>query len=326
MWDQTKLISVTVILSGLIWWFADQADRTEATIAVGVRLVSDEQSGLVARFPDRDRLRLMVSIRGTRKTIQALSASGSSEAVEIKWHLPTDAQLGIGSYKTQPAVVTARQFNGVTVLSVHPQEVDISVDRFDIHEVPIRVDAGSHLFTGEPTLDPPSATVRILQSNWQRIPMDSRHLVLDLEDDLSGKVEERLLSFDIALPLQLAGHPISVQPESVKIKLTLREQASERQIAPVVVKFAVASELWGDYLPQLKDPTVLRLEITVVGSEEALERISPQDVLGIIDVTSDDISQTGEFRLKRPVFLLPPGIRLKTEPPLIEFRLQATSK
>lgn len=322
MWPQTKLILTSAVLAAMIWWFADQADRTEATIAVQARLLTDPDGEVVARFDGPTHLRLNVSVRGTNKAIRSLVASGSGGVVEIDWVVPPDAPLGQTTQETYSVMKAAPRFNGVTILSVHPRRATIIVDHYVTHELPLRIAEGASVFSGEPRLDPPAARVRILESNWARVPVDARRISLNLDDYLSGQPQGRLLNFDVAPPVLLAGQPITVEPETINVKLTLRERSAQRTIAPVVVKFAVAGDLWGNYLPELKDPSVQRLEITVVGPDEALDRISAKDILGIIDVTSDDVSPDREYRLKRPVFILPPGIRLKEEPPLVEFRLR----
>jgi hypothetical protein len=210
----------------------------------------------------------------------------------------------------------------VVAADTFPKQATIVVDRFVNQEVPVRVQEGAYAFAGEPQIDPPSVTVRIRESAWAQVPVEARQLQLGLENYLRRQPEGRLLTFEVALPTQLAGHSIEVDPAAVTVSLTLEERTSERRIAPVVVKFAVASELFGAYRIELRDPSMERLEIAVLGSEDALAQLAAKDVLGIIDVTSDDVAPEGEYRFKRPVFILPPGIRLKGEAPQVEFMLR----
>jgi hypothetical protein len=312
---------VTCLLTVLIWVFADQADRREVSVPVRLRLVPSPNSDLEARFIDPESGVVKVRVRGTNRALQRLGTSDPAGAIVVDWRLPAGSPVGRSTHELQPLLDGSPRFAGVVVADTYPRQATIEVDRYVVRELPIRVRSGTYAFVSEPVVDHPSVKVRILESAWREIPVEARQLQLSLDNHLKRKPQGQLLSFDVALPRLLAGHPITVEPENVNINLTLQERTSERKIAPVVVKFAVASELWGAYRPELRDPSQERLEIVVLGSEDALAQLAARNVLGIIDVTSDDISPQGEFRIKRPVFLLPPGIRLKGEAPQIEFRL-----
>ena len=325
-WTQAKLILITCLLTGLIWVFADQADRREATRSVQLRLLPAPGSDLVAQFLDPQTGRLSVRVRGTNRALQNLGASGSESPVLVDWRLSSDYPLGRSTQEMRSLLGDSPEFAGVALADVYPPQVTIMVDRFVLQELPIRVPEGAYAFAGEPRIDPPSATVRIRESVWKELPVEARQLQLALDNYLRRQPEGQLLSFQAALPTQLAGRAVMVDPPTVQVNLTLQERSSERKLAPVVVKFAVASELWGAYRPELRDPSMERLEITVVGSQDALAQLTAQDVLGIIDVTSDDVAPQGEFGFKRPVFILPPGVRLKGEAPQVEFMLRPVIK
>ena len=321
-WTQVKLILITCLLTGLVWVFADQADRREATYPVQLRLVPEPYSDLVAGFLEPESGRVSLRVRGTNRALQSLGASSSESPLVVEWRLPDNCPVGPNTQQVQGIVADAPLFAGVDVADSYPSHVTIVVDRYVLRELPIRVQEGAYAFAGQPQIDPPSAVVRIQESAWKELPVEARQLQLSLGDYLRHQPQSRLLSFEAALPTLLAGHPITADPTAVQVTLTLQERTSERRIAPVVVKFAVASELWGAYRPELRDPSMERLEIVVVGSQDALAQLAAQDVLGIIDVTSDDVAPEGEFRFKRPVFILPPGIRLKGEAPQVEFMLR----
>lgn len=321
-WTQLKLILTTCLLTSLVWVFADLADRREATISVQLRLVPELHSDLVAKFIDPESGRFSVRIRGTNRALQSMGASGTESPLIVDWPLPADYPVGPGTHQVPRILTASPYFAGVVVTDAYPAQANILVDRYVLRELPIRVREGAYAFAAQPQIDPPSVTVRIRESAWKELSVEARQLQLSLDNYLRRQPEGRLLSFEVALPTQLAGHPVTADPPAVDVNLTLQERTSERRIAPVVVKFAVASELWGSYRPELRDPSMERLEIVVVGSEDALAQLAAQDVLGIIDVTSDDVAPQGEFRFKTPVFILPPGIRLKGEPPQVEFMLR----
>ncbi|UCG33189.1 MAG: hypothetical protein JSU68_00880 [Phycisphaerales bacterium] len=322
MWTKAKLVATTFLLTVLIWVFADQSDRREATLTVQLRLIPDPGSDLVASFVSPESGRATVLFRGTNKVIEKLTSGSADAPLQVDWPIHADSPLGPSTYPLQRVVSDSPRFAGVVVADTFPKQASILVDRFVKQELPVRVQEGAYAFAGEPQIDPPSVTVRIRESAWRQVPVEARQLQLGLENYLRRQPEGRLLTFEVAPPTQLAGHAIEVTPAAVTVSLTLKERTSERRIAPVVVKFAVASELGGGYRIELRDPSMERLEIAVVGSEDALAQLAAKDVLGIIDVTSDDVAPEGEFRFKRPVFILPPGIRLKGEAPQVEFMLR----
>jgi hypothetical protein len=322
VWTHAKLIITTFLLTALIWVFADQADRREATLTVQLRLMPDPDSDLVANLANPENGRATVLLRGTNKAIEKLT-SGSTEApLQVDWPIHADSPLGQSTYQLQRIVSDSPRLAGVVVADTFPKQAVIVVDRFVNQEVPVRVQEGAYAFAGEPQVDPPSVTVRIRESAWRQVPVEARQLLLGLENYLRRQPEGRLLTFEVAVPTQLAGQSVEVHPAAVTVSLTLEERTSERRIAPVVVKFAVASDLCGAYRIELRDPSMERLEIAVLGSEDALAQLAAKDVLGIIDVTSDDVAPEGQYRFKRPVFILPPGIRLKGEAPQVEFMLR----
>jgi hypothetical protein len=322
VWAQAKLIVTTCLLTALIWVFADQSDRREATLAVQLRLMPDPDSDLVASFVNPASGRVTVLFRGTNKVIEKLTSASADAPLQLDWPIHADSPLGQSTYPLQRVVSDSPRFAGVVVADTIPKQATIVVDRFVRQELPVRVQEGAYAFAGEPQIDPPSVTVRIRESAWRQVPVEARQLQLPVENYLRRQPEGRLLTFEAAVPAQLAGHSIEADPTAVTVSLTLEERTSERRIAPVVVKFAVASELGGAYRIELRDPSMERLEIAVLGSEDALAQLAAKDVLGIIDVTSDDVAPEGEFRFKRPVFILPPGIRLKGEAPQVEFMLR----
>jgi hypothetical protein len=319
--DQVKLVSVTAALTVLIWAYAARLDRGEESLPVQLEVVTPPGSDLVAEILRPAKRRATVRVRGSNAALREVRQLRESQELIIEWRLSPDVQPGLVSEQIGVVVQRHPLFADLKVLEANPETVKARVYRYVTVELPVRFQVGAYSLVGEPQVEPRTADVRVLESSWNALALDRRQLQVSLVDYLRNKPEGALLEFDAVLPNQIGGLPVTTEPGAVHVTLTLRGQTREVPLAPVVIKLAVAKDLWEVYRPEFKDPAAWRTEIVAVGPSDAIARLRANDVLGIIDVTSADVTSDGSYRIRRPEFILPPGVQLKGQPPEIEFRL-----
>jgi hypothetical protein len=148
--------------------------------------------------------------------------------------------------------------------------------------VRLTVNTGLYKLAGDAQIEPATATVRMLESDWHAA--DGSSVSLNIEPQLKDLPEGTLQHLEIPLPTELGGRPATFTPKSATVALTLLQRDMRKSLSPVVVKFAVSPDVANRYRIELRDEGEGTTEVEVVGQ-------------------------------------LPSGVRIANEPPFIEFRL-----
>ncbi len=321
--DQVKLILTTAALSVLIWAYAARLDLGEEVRLVQFEIVPPADGDLVATMVHPARAQATVRLRGSNAALRELRTVHGADQLRFDWHIPVGTPPGELKQSVRALFERQRGLHGLAVTETEPESFVARIDRYIRVELPIRLQIGSYTVVGEALATPRTTSVRVLESAWEKVPLDQRHVPVVLDDYLRDKPEGVELSFEASLTNQIAGAAISADPPKINVKLTLRGQTREVTLAPVVIKLAIAEDLLRTYRPELRDPAGWRTQIVVQGPPDVIGRLRPNEVLGIIDVTSADVSVDGTYRTRRPVFLLPPGVQLKGDAPEVDLRLVA---
>lgn len=324
MWNEIKLLMVTAVITLLVWFYAAQLDTTQESAPVLLTVVPPPESDLYVRADEGFPIRVSVRLLGPNAAMRMLRSRLAGEPLAVRWPVPPETPTGRRRIRTTEILASHPLFDelGLRVIGAVPEMITIDVDRYLRHTVTVQPKVNAYRVLGEPSADPPRVQLRLLESQWRNRLADLQTIPLLLDPYLRNQPEGRPLEFDVPLPTLLEGLPVLPDPPHVRVRVVLKERTMERSLAPVVLKFAVSPELWESYRIELPDKGALTREVRVVGPEEIVARLEPQDLLGIIDVSLADARLQGEATIIRAAHIvLPPGVELVGDPPEVEFRL-----
>lgn len=314
-----RMITLTVALAALIWFAADQLDSGELSIEAEIRPAVPSGTPLAVRIADPPGGVVRLDLVGPNAAIGALRGRLLGNRLTVEWTVDPTMAPGTHELAVLRIVANDEALLPFAVQSARPSSIQVVVDRYLTRQIPIELNPGLFKLAGEARIDPPTAVVRALESQWDAY--GDRPLELSIEKDLQGQPEGTILDFVVPLPAQLGGQPASIQPKSVRVAVTLTERKARKTLRPVAIKFAISADLTQRYAVELSDSGVGTIEVEVVGPADVVNPLEAQDILGVIEVKSEHAALAGKDLRAEPKFLLPEGVRLASTPPAVEFRL-----
>ena len=333
-WYTLRRFLVVVPLTLIIWYLADQATQ----VAV------DNVQFQLKPIPPRERVvtldepasgQFTVSLRGSNHALDVLRGQAVDDVVPADWQ--TEQFLQIGQH-TLPAREVLEQLAlvqslGLSVESVQPDSLSISVDRPETRTVPVRVDSGSVL-TAEHQIDPPEVALTLPQAVWQKLGPDEAVVVANVANQVSGIVPGQRPSFG-GVPVQLARadlRAVSIDPPTVDIRLLIA--ARSRDLPPIEslpVRLSFTQGFWrryasGAYRLDLVEPLEwLITELKLRLDEGDVTAITSQDVDAFVLITEElfdtpNIERTLDVTIRRPA-----GVSLVGPTPQVRVRLVEVS-
>lgn len=322
--QQVKLISVAAVLSLLIWTTANQliSDTVEIPVTVVAEPVGD--TGLIVEAIPQEGNRFMVTFSGPKRLVDRLRVDGK---LSVRIPFLEDSNVPLGP---RPPIDVQReledqaeQFYGLHVEKVNPPRIALLIDRRRTVTMPVQVDPGNLQYEVPPAVEPAEVEVTIRELALAELAGQQR-VVLEVESLLrdAPKGEPQELA-GVRLPTRIADVAVSVEPATVKLFATLRDQTTTATIPAVPVLWAASLETFNGYRLQTRDgSTLITRAITVRGPVAVVERLveGSTRVTGVVVLTGDLVAQTGQFDLE-PVFDLPPGVELVEPVEPVKFEL-----
>jgi len=336
--EQVKLLSMTVILTVLIWWSADSLVNEAVSVSVTFKAVPEVAA------PD-----MLVEVAAPNIPFE-MQISGPRRIVEdVLGQAPLHASLRISDRTTGPATIRLdreflkremaeqwNEFRELTIVSVIPDTLPIILDHWITKDVNIVLKRLGLAYDVEPQPKPTSTTVRMRESRMQELPEGQ-----PLQIDVSGEVERLLKdqsagqSVTVTIPItpdqRIFGRDARLMPGTVEVTATVKAQRGTASISTVPILVAVSfANLGKPYRAVTRNGSPLSLvtqTITVTGPADEVSRLArgTTRVCGIIHLKEDDLEQLEVLKLMTPEYHLPPGVELTEVPSAIEFRLTNVS-
>lgn len=331
--EQVRLLSMTVVLTALIWVSADSL----VTEAVLVNVTFD----VVAATPDSDMLLEVATpgkpfelqVSGPRKTVESVR-----EQAPLRIRLPVSDRSTTGPVRIwlerdvlkRALADQGSEFKRLTVVSVQPDTLPIMVDHWVSRDVDIVLSRLSLAYDVEPQLSRASTTVKMRQSHFAQLP-SGQALQIDVSGDLERLLKEQPAGQSVTVPLTLDsrafGQGAELTPSSIEVTATVMAQRKTVQIPTVPILVAVSfANLEKNYraVTSEGDPlTLVTQTITITGPTDEVNRLErgATRAFGIIQLKEADLEQLGVQKLMTPEYHLPPGIQLAEDPAPIQFQL-----
>ncbi|MCH7812408.1 MAG: hypothetical protein IID40_00150 [Planctomycetes bacterium] len=320
--QQVKLISVTAVLTLLIWTTADQLLSETVEVQVTIYATPGGASGMIVETDPPDQNSFLVRLTGPKRIVDRVRKDGlPAIALPVpdapNGRYPIDMKQALADYP--------ERFKNLRVEAVSPPRVVVVIDHLVTVNMPVFVQRGDLEYEVPPTVEPAEVAVTLRQAALDRIPPGQRRVVLEVEDLLGDRPRGSPLEIPGAPVLsQVDGIDVQLEPNTVTVRATLREQSTTGTIAAVPIHIAASFDDFSRFRIETRDgSTLITRAINVRGPPAAVERLvsGAARVTGVIVLTGDVASLAGDFHELEPVFDLPAGVTLAGPVAPIEFRL-----
>jgi hypothetical protein len=330
--EQVRLLSMTFVLTALIWASADRLVNNTATInVIAVPVASDPSSNmLVSSQPAQGDLE--VTISGPRRVVESVQSRGGFQI-----RLPIQEQpTGDVSVALEESAIRRElaerwsEFDRLRVLDVKPKALPVSVDHIVTRDVELVARKLALAYEVEPQLQRSAVKLQLREKEAKTRGLGDA-VQIEVGPDIERILKERPFgrTHTIAAPLdaQAFGTDAKFTPATVDVTATVRAERRTQEVPTVPVLVAVSfGNLEKSISAVARDGTPLTLvtqTITVTGVPEAVERLARGETraYGIVQLKEDDLRELGVVKLMTPDYHLPKGVDLAAEPVPIELKL-----
>ncbi len=315
-----QLPGATIFLTILIWAAADQLVTETDDIRAKIRVVAVTNSNLVVQ-PLRGAPELFsIRISGRQSEVRKLRDQGILRLnLTIDEFHTLESEIGLRKLHLRDEIQGIPELAGCVVQSVEPPTLDVSVDRRIEVSIPVRLRPGAMDYAVDPTLDIDSVRATLLQSRYDELKDSNPNIVVDAESYLREQPEDQPLRFSVPLPLKAETDVgtlaiMSIVPDSVTLRATLRLRLVHDTIPAVPIKFLVSHTVNNRYLIEFRDPNpILTLSVDVIGPQDAVDKLKSgeEKIFAMINIGTPNAFADGSYQFLKPEFNLPPGVTLQ---------------
>jgi len=322
-------LAVVAPLTGLIWYLADQATSSEATVKVRLVLRHLDPTRFVeldapatqtawtrASAPgealEAAAAPFTVTFSGPVRAIDRLRFETTSQPLQISWSLPDDyapGRFSLGPREIRTILESQWEIGsrGLRVTNVDPRDLQFAVVQTVALPVRIVPDTGRVRAIVE-EVRPPEATATLraadLPPGGERFEGTVRAIfgpeLAELKPGEAQVFERVRLDRQVVVPYR--SQPLAalrVEPRDVSIQL--RVVALPKRIENVPVTLLVSPEVFERYEVRRSDLNEWRISVEVQGEEAILDDLRATDLEAFVRVTPDMLppaGQTGEAQLR----------------------------
>lgn len=329
--EQVKLLSITVVLTGLIWAGADSLVNEQVTLSLPVDVApAPGAPDLIVELEQPGDLYEVV-VSGPRKLVEDLTQRFQRARLRIADRPTGKAAVTLDRVMVKQALAEQwKDFRKLTVLSVQPNSLPLKIDHWVTRDVDVVLRRFGLSYDVEPQVQPTTVSVRMRESVLAQMAT-GQAMQIDIAADVERLLKERPAGESVTLPVQLDarrfGASAELTPASVEVTATVKAQRRTAVIPTVPILVAVSfANLEKPYSAVSRDGSPLTLvtqAITVTGPIEEVSRLErgATRVYGIIHLKQEDLERADSLRLMTPDYHLPQGIVLTETPAPIEFKL-----
>ncbi len=351
MKTQARLIAATVVLTVMIWVYADLSSHEIQRIPLSVVLTVPGQSdlqieleGSSAGMAGLAMVELPAKMSGSKAALREIELDRQRSASRsLRIEIPVKDTVGEDTIRPEElrdyVSEWARQ-HSLTLVDPIRQSLSYRVDRWMQVPVVIEVDAGvfSEELKEPPTVDPPRVMVELLASRLPRVDGTTRRLIISIVDELRRHPEEEA-AFDVPLGQQWEGiDGVRFSPEQVRITARRQEGSRRQRLTAIPLH-----EMWpsnrppGQYRIAWPDDLGLVQHIDVLVPAGKPRALLNTDVIAYVTVDPEDFPvepSTGAPQTAPAVersgiprdvrFVFPPGfedVRIVPPTPKVRFNV-----
>lgn len=312
-----------VIVTVMIWVYADMEFTRERQFAVTVRLLTDDPD--LTLLSDRE-VEIAFAVEGSMSSLETFDRRPKVIEYDVSRYGAGDAPTPVPTREILLASAGITQA-GLTLVSTRPSTINVRLDVIRTETLDVRFDYTGATLAGPPVISPSEVPVRVAESRWRDI----------LDGDPSPTIATETVNLrnvpDTSKPITAELNPVvegvRVEPavETVSVRVEVAELTATRTI-PVTVRVLAPSAwasdgTWREFTLERKDPLEWRKQLLISGPRQEVERLEPEQVEAYVELTENDKSRTtswweGEVKVRFPVDR---SIELAGEAPTVEYRL-----
>ncbi|MBU0717931.1 MAG: hypothetical protein KJ749_06760 [Planctomycetes bacterium] len=335
MIEQVKLLSMTAVLTVLIWASADSLVNETVSIRVAVEVVPrlPNSSMLVRIDPDPGAGAIDVQVSGPRRLIEDIQAE---EPLTIRVRVP-EQPTGQTSLPLEPEIIKRglvehhSEYRKLTVVGLQQTAVPLSVDHLMAIDLPVATNRLTLPYEVAPQPTPSTITVRLRESWYTAMLLPDQRSHLDITTEVERQLRSRPpgvpATISVAVDSSPFGPGAELNPPRIDVVATVKADRRTADIPTVPIKLVVSfASLSKSYQAIARDGSVLTLEtqtIKVTGPTEDVARLldGTTRAYGFIQLKEADLENLGSYRAWLPRFHLPANLELAEDPEPLEFKL-----
>ncbi|MEM7755218.1 MAG: hypothetical protein AAF297_06240 [Planctomycetota bacterium] len=292
---------VVVVVTLLVWAFAESESLRSQTLPVGLRLAAADDRLISAPEGEADGPGwsgpVSLTIDGSASAIDAFrDAVGRGLEFRLGEEVPTIEGEGTIDLAVAFARHEAVRTSGVTIADVDPPTLGVRVDRLVEVELPIRVTVSEAQLAGPPTPSRATAAIRLPERLRDALGPEAT-LTADLSADVletlaPGRVE-LVRGVRLAAPGGIELEPgVTITPPATDVTISLRSRTASVTLATTPVHVRLPAAELGRWDVRVVGDTVLR-DVTVSGPSEAIERVRSGGlpVVAVVSLTFEDLER-----------------------------------
>ena len=333
--EQVKLLSMTTIVTVLIWAAADSLVNETATLRVAFEVVPLGGTDMLVDIEPADESRVYeVEVFGPRRL-----------AEDVQGSAPLAVRLGIEDRPTGLATIAltrnrlktalteqhSTEFSKLSVVSVQPPELRVMVDHMVTRNVDVTLNRLTLAYEEEPQLERTLAGVRMRESICNELTQSGRRPSVDIAADVERLLKERpegqRAQVSVLLDSRSFGPGAELTPNKIDVTATVKADRVTVDVPTVPIKPVVSfANLDRPYKAVTPDGSPISVEtrtIKVAGPTEDVARLLRGETraYGLIHLKEADFAELGVMKAWTPEFHLPPNVELAKPPDPIEFKL-----
>ena len=319
-----------VLVTLLIWVYADMEHTDTQTVTITLRLDSGDPSKLaILSSPTHT---LSATLSGSKSSLEELRRNLASQSNTLTCDV-SDVTPG------KPVLLTADRLlrdqpllKGILIDRVEPSGVEVQLDPV-VHISDVMVTLASQGAELQTPPEPQPVDILVSETRWKVIQLaldGTLPTLVTQKMDLSALPRGKEVDVSASVIPLLEGLEVTCSPAKLTYKVKIRS-ATETLSLQVAVEVATPAAwamaedpTWKDYVLVTNPASEWRPTLTVVGSKRDL---LPENIRAYVRLTDDD-KKPVEGWFERPVSVdLSPGtsLRLQGEAPTVLFRLEKRS-
>lgn len=346
---QIKLIASTLVLTAIIWVYADSLSQGSRNVVVLVRLEAANPQeavpvlvGVAADgMADTDVVRVRAELSGANLAVRRLAGV---QMLDISVRIPEDQT---GQQRTLDLVTAINESaeireRGLRAVTASPQVVDVFVDRWMTVSFTVQPDRGRYAASVPPErilLQPTVVKGRLRESHLKQLGTDTPVVPLRVQELLTD-AQDTVGPISVRLPRSVGDIPVTFEPAEVEFSAMLSRKTVLRQLLAIPVGVLVKnSDMLGDYRIEWADAGDRFVDIEVQVPADRAASLVPQSVQAFVVIDkADAVIEAGALAsgaaaaryVRRTVeFVFPPGyegVQCVGDPPTVQLRVTENAK